>query len=532
MDRTVNVASEDVIKIILQYLKENGLTRSLWMLQEESGVSLNSVPNVEAVVSDVEAGRWNKVLDAIDTMMLSQETLFKLYDQIIRELVDLKESKLAKLLMENVTPLLEMRQQEPENYRRLSDLCANRPANSKEIYAGLSALGSQHSHLTREKRRTLIGEALKAEIALAPQSRLLALIGNAIKWQHHLGIIPNVDQFDVFKNTSTASDKDTEFCVSTVSKIIRFGDNCNPECVTFTPNGNYLISGSSDGFIEVWNWSLGVLDTDLEYQKKDQFMLHDTLVVSLAVSRDSEILASGSKDGQIKIWRLSSGECLRIIDGAHEEAVVCITFSKDSMNILTGSFDTTVRIHGLKSGKTLKQFNGHTSIVNSAFYLHDDTKVISGSSDGFIKIWDAKSGECQRSFAVSVSEPQIGLKSAIPINKALMISSSSSSEPLLLVCTRSSCCTLVNTSGKVIRTFELEEGPSGKDFIDIAASRRCGWVYCLSQDNCIYCFNAKNGKFESIIQAHESEAIGIFHHPTSSLLTSWGLDGTIKLYYP
>ena len=50
----------------------------------------------------------------------------------------------------------------------------------------------------------------------------------------------------------------------------------------------------------------GRLRKDLQYQADEQFMLHDSPVIALAISRDSELLASGSQDGKIKAraWHL------------------------------------------------------------------------------------------------------------------------------------------------------------------------------------------------------------------------------------
>ena len=57
MSGSLEIEATDVVKIVLQFLKENSLTQSLQVLQEESQVALNIVDNVEALVSDVQQGR-------------------------------------------------------------------------------------------------------------------------------------------------------------------------------------------------------------------------------------------------------------------------------------------------------------------------------------------------------------------------------------------------------------------------------------------------------------------------------------------
>ena len=71
----LEIESTDVIRIVLQFLKENNLIDSLKSLQKESGIALNTVDSVESFASDIKNGKWDSVLQQVSVLKLPTDKL-------------------------------------------------------------------------------------------------------------------------------------------------------------------------------------------------------------------------------------------------------------------------------------------------------------------------------------------------------------------------------------------------------------------------------------------------------------------------
>lgn len=200
------------------------------------------------------------------------------------------------------------------------------------------------------------------------------------------------------------------------------------ECIyTIQYSGKYLVSGSRDRTLRVWN-----LDTRRLILPPLEGHGGSVLCLQFDPDPTEDIIVSGSSDATVRIWQFSTGKPLQVLRKAHRESVLNVRF--DHRILVTCSKDKTIKIFNrrplhpgelgypgmpqiVKSVPTVLNnygynpspyekvsvkppytmigcLEGHGAAVN-AIQIHGN-EIVSASGDRNIKVWNWPEQTCTR----------------------------------------------------------------------------------------------------------------------------------------
>ena len=151
----------------------------------------------------------------------------------------------------------------------------------------------------------------------------------------------------------------------------------NPHYVKFTPDGNHLILGLTNGTVDIV--SVGDWESIAKLKAPER-------VMNLNVSDDGKMLLVGAEKGTVTLWDLQSFRLLHTLNG-HDAAVFALSFHPDGSRIATGGYDQTVRIWDTGTGRQVMTLRDFETNVYTVSFFNKGKGLLASQTDGVVKIF-------------------------------------------------------------------------------------------------------------------------------------------------
>ena len=490
---------QDIIRMVLQYLHEEGFTSTRVVLHDEANLKQKEYEqdsqDWRRLKKSVLDGDWPEVEKTITKCVAvkhQKAVLYAVYKQQYLEMIDNRDlQKAYSFLVKRLKPL--------EQYSTSAGGGAHHSGSASNEFVDLcylltvSHIGDSPAFKSWDgivtSREQLLDElrsiirlqnAIVADdgVSQVPDGRLVHLLKQAVAHQinickYHPNAVPRV--------TSLLYDYETEVVPNSCLKWQLAHRNNVKTCEWVGEEGLHFVTGSSDCSLKLWDTQTGAcLDMARE--------AHASKVWDCSSNRSGSVLGSVGGDGAVKLWdsrhaKLNPLATVEISSGD----LYCVKFHQANGHLVTGGYDKQVRLVDANRGAVVQTFAGHGLSVSSCTFNPYGNLVVTGSKDHTIKFWDINSGLC-----VKTISSHLGEVTSVDINHtgAFLLSSSKDNSIRLW-------------DIRMIRPIRRFNGHQNISKNFITASITNSLVVSGSEDGLVHIWDLETGETVQKLEGHE-----------------------------
>jgi WD40 repeat protein len=281
------------------------------------------------------------------------------------------------------------------------------------------------------------------------------------------------------------------------------GHGGNVLTAAFSPDGQYVVTGSEDKTARVWS---------VEGQALAQ-LEHGAPVAAVAVSPEGRRVVTtscdngSSLDSIAKVWSTDGKLLARLV--GHQGCVLSAAFSPDGRDVLTRSSDHTARLWSLE-GTLPEKLEGHEAAVLRASFSPDGTRVVTASLDKTARLWSLEG----RQLALLEGDSRRVRSAAFSPDGKQVVTT-----------TESNTAQLWNPEGKLLVTLV-----GHNDWIrSVAFSPDSQRLVTASTDHTVRLWTA-DGRPLAVLSGHDAAAVSAAFSPDGKRVVTTSEDTTARIW--
>ncbi|CAB4401166.1 unnamed protein product [Rhizophagus irregularis] len=473
---------EDIVRMIIQYLSDEGYTASKMTVYDEANVKWHEreerIVEVKRLKKAILDGDWAEVdkLSAKPLVKNHKSFLYAVYKQQYLEYIEHQEIQKAFTFLNRRLKPLEHLQTTSNEFKDMCYLLTAKAVHDAPSFKNWEGIGPAREKLVEQFQNMLNFE--------------------------------NTDKDAETFNDFSPRKVPYIFVIPNAVRATLTGHHGNVKCVEFIgEEGREIVSGSSDNTLRIW-------DTE---NSKEMGILegHESRIWDVSSNKIGTMVSSASGDGSIKLWDTSKHVCVTSFT-EHSSDVYSVRFHPGDNHIVTGGYDKIIRLYDVSAGRLVKTFTGHQLSVSKTIFNPLGNLIVSGSKDNTIKFWDIVSGLCIRTIS-----SHLGEVTSVEMN---------SSGTLLLSSSKDNSNRLWDVRmTRPIRRLKGHQNTS-KNFI-----RACFVNNSLiaggSEDGIVYIWDQDTGEVLQKLRGHTGMVYSAVWNQKQNLFVSCSDDKTLKTWW-